>query len=372
MNDSIKKTPFYPFHVSLGARLEPFAGYYMPIEYSGINNEHMVVREKAGVFDVSHMGEFWVKGPKSFDLLQKLTTNDVSLLFDGKVQYTCFPNGKGGIVDDLLVYRINNEAYLLVVNAANIEKDWSWCVQHAKEQGMNIGTDLINASDDMAQLAIQGPLALKAMQKLTKVPIEKMEYYTFARIPFAGIPEVIFSITGYTGSGGCEIYCENAHAETLWNAVMEAGASFGIQPVGLGARDTLRLEMGFCLYGNDMDDHTSPIEAGLGWITKFSEGNRFIGRSLLEQQKADKPSRMLRGFVMQERGIPRQHYKILNEAGDTIGEVTSGTQSPMLKTGIGMGYVRSDSAALGTSIWIEVRNKRLKAEIVKLPFYKSN
>jgi len=368
MENQVKTTPFTKFHRQLGARMEPFAGYLMPIEYAGITNEHMLVREKVGVFDVSHMGEFWAKGPKAFDLVQRLTTNDVAALFDGKIQYSCLPNGKGGIVDDLLVYRINPETYLLVVNAANIEKDWNWCAGHAREMGLTIGKDLYNASDEIAQLAVQGPLALKAMQKLTPVTIEDMEYYTFKKIPFAGIPEVIFSTTGYTGAGGCEIYCANEYAEKLWHAVFEAGKEFGIKPIGLGARDTLRLEMGYCLYGHDINDTTSPIEAGLGWITKFVPGNDFIDRSLLEAQKAAKPGRMLRGFIMKERGIPRQHYPIVNAAGEVIGEVTSGTQSPVLQNGIGMGYVKSDYSKIGSEIYIQIRNKNLKAEIVKFPF----
>ncbi len=363
-----KITPFTKFHQNLGARMEPFAGYLMPIEYAGITAEHMQVREKLGVFDVSHMGEFWVKGPKAFSFVQKVTTNDVAALFDGKVQYSCFPNGHGGIVDDLLVYRVNPETYLLVVNAANIEKDWTWCVMNAIQMGLVIGKDLYNASDEIAQLAVQGPLALKAMQKLTKENVVDMEYYTFKKIPFAGIPEVIFATTGYTGSGGCEIYCANEDAEKLWHAVMEAGAEFGIKPIGLGARDTLRLEMGYNLYGHDINDETSPIEASLGWITKFVEGNDFIDRPFLEKQKNDKPSRVLRGFVMKERGIPRQHYNIVNAAGEVIGEVTSGTQSPILQNGIGMGYVQAAYSKIGTEIFIQVRNRNLKAEITKTPF----
>lgn len=367
----MKKTAFYTFHEALNAKLETFAGYQMPIEYSGIKDEHMTVREKLGVFDVSHMGEFTVKGPKAFELVQKITSNDVASLYYGKIQYSCFPNGKGGIVDDLLVYCYNKEDYLLVVNAANIDKDWAWCVKHAEGLGMRIGTDLINTSDDVAQLAVQGPLALKAMQKLTQDSVEDMDYYTFKEIEFAGIPKVLFSTTGYTGSGGCEIYVDNKYADKLWKAVMEAGEEFGIKPIGLGARDTLRLEMGFCLYGNDITDTTSPIEAGLGWITKFVEGNDFIDRELLEKQKADKPTRRLRGFIMQERGIPRHDYEIKNEAGDVIGVVTSGTMAPALGVGIGMGYVNTEFAGFGKEIFIQVRKKMLKAEIVKLPFYKS-
>lgn len=367
----MKKTTFYNFHTALNARMEAFAGYLMPIEYSGIKDEHMTVRDKLGVFDVSHMGEFWVKGPKAFQLVQYLTSNDVAALTDGKVQYSCFPNGKGGIVDDLLVYRFGEEKYLLVVNAANIEKDWNWCKKHAEQMGMVVGEELINASDDLSQLAIQGPLALKAMQKLTAESVEDMEYYTFKQLEFAGIPGAVFSTTGYTGSGGCEIYVENHYAEQLWNAVMEAGSEMGIQPIGLGARDTLRLEMGFCLYGNDITDSTSPIEAGLGWITKFVPGNDFIDREILEKQKNDQPSRRLRGFVMQERGIPRHDYQILNESGELIGQVTSGTMAPALGQAIGMGYIDSEYAGFGKEIFIQIRNKTLKAEIVKLPFYKA-
>ena len=367
----MKNTPFTVFHEKLGAHIESFAGYRMPIEYTGINDEHRAVREKLGVFDVSHMGEFWAKGPKAFDLVQSLTTNDVAALVDGKVQYTCFPNGKGGIVDDLLVYRIDEETYLMVVNAANIEKDWRWCAEHAEEMGMEVGKELYNASDEIAQLAVQGPLALKAMQKLTDESVEDMEFYTFKKIPFAGIEEVIFSTTGYTGAGGCEIYCDNSDAEVLWKAVMDAGEEFGIQPIGLGARDTLRLEMGYCLYGNDITDSTSPIEAGLGWITKFTEGNNFIDREFLLNQKEEKPARRLRGFILKERGIPRQHYEITNEAGEIIGEVTSGTMSPMLKVGIGMGYVASEYAGFGKEVFIKVRNKNIPAEIVRFPFYKA-
>ncbi len=367
----MKKTPFYTFHEALNAKLESFAGYQMPIEYSGIRDEHMTVREKLGVFDVSHMGEFWVKGPNAFNLVQKITTNDVASLSYGKVQYTCFPNGKGGIVDDLLVYCFSRENYLLVVNAANIQKDWDWCVKHAMQMNMNIGSELINASNDTAQLAVQGPLALKAMQKLTNDSVEDMDYYTFKEIEFKSIPKILFSTTGYTGSGGCEIYVENKYAEELWKIVMQAGEEFGIKPIGLGARDTLRLEMGYCLYGNDIDDSTSPIEAGLGWITKFVDGNDFIDRNYLEKQKAEKPSRKLLGFMMEERGIPRHDYEIKNENDEMIGKVTSGTMSPALGVGIGLGYVDAEYAGIGKEIFIQIRNKKIKAKIVKLPFYKS-
>lgn len=367
----MKNTAFTKFHIELGAKMVPFAGYNMPVEYSGITNEHIVVREKVGVFDVSHMGEFWAKGPKAFDFVQRVTTNDVALLTDGKVQYSCFPNGKGGIVDDLLVYRINSETYLLVVNAANIDKDWDWCCRNAEQMGLVIGKDLYNASDEIAQLAVQGPLALKAMQKLTPEPILDMEYYTFKKVDFAGIKNVIFSTTGYTGSGGCEIYVANEDAGKLWKAVFEAGEEFGIQPIGLGARDTLRLEMGYCLYGNDIDDSTSPLEAGLGWITKFSSGNDFIDRPFLEKQKENGVQKRLKGFIMQERAIPRHGYEIFNSENEKIGDVTSGTMSPMMKQGIGMAYLDKAYCKEGTEIFIQIRNKNVKATVVNFPIYKA-
>lgn len=364
----MKNTAFTEFHREAGAKVVPFAGYNMPVEYSGINDEHVTVREKAGVFDVSHMGEFFVTGPHATEFLQHTTSNDISALWDGKVQYSCFPNGKGGIVDDLLVYRYNPEKYLLVVNASNIEKDWNWCVQHAGKFGINAGKELVNASDEIAQLAVQGPLALKAMQKLTSVPIEEMEYYTFRILDFAGIKDVIFSTTGYTGSGGCELYIKNEDGPKLWNAVFEAGKEFGIKPIGLGARDTLRLEMGFCLYGNDIDDSTSPIEAGLGWITKFNKD--FIDRDYLQNQKENGVDKKLKGFAMEERGIPRQHYEVVNSSGEKIGEVTSGTMSPILAQGIGMAYLNKGYWKTGTEIFIRVRNKDLRAKVTELPFYK--
>jgi aminomethyltransferase len=366
----MKNTAFTKFHEEIGAKMVPFAGFNMPVEYTGINDEHITVREKIGVFDVSHMGEFWVNGPKALDYLQYITSNDVSALVDGKVQYSCFPNGRGGIVDDLLVYRFSREKYLLVVNAANVDKDWKWCVENADKFGIKPGNGIENASDSVAQLAVQGPLALKAMQKLTDKNILNMEYYTFKEIPFAGIGSVIFSTTGYTGAGGCEIYVENKDAATLWKAVFEAGEEYGIRPVGLGARDTLRLEMGFCLYGNDIDDATSPIEAGLGWITKFKEEKNFIDKEYLLKQKEEGVKRRLRGFVMTERGIPRHDYEIVNAEGDNIGRVTSGTMSPMMKQGIGMGYLNKGYWKEGTEIFIRIRNKDLKARVVKLPIYK--
>ncbi|MBE0676438.1 MAG: glycine cleavage system aminomethyltransferase GcvT [Bacteroidales bacterium] len=364
----MKNTAFTKFHVALGARMMPFAGYNMPVEYSGITDEHMTVREKTGVFDVSHMGEFWVTGPNATKYLQRITSNDVEALYDGKVQYSCFPNGKGGIVDDLLVYRFSNEKYLLVVNAANIEKDWNWCVSQAAASGIVPGRDLINDSDNIAQLAIQGPLALKAMQKLTEDNVTDMEYYTFKVIKFAGVADVIFSTTGYTGAGGCEIYIANKNAALIWDKVFAAGKEFDIKPIGLGARDTLRLEMGFCLYGNDIDDTTSPIEAGLGWITKLSENKDLIDKNLYIKQKEEGVNRRLKGFVMIDRGIPRQHYEVVDASGNRIGEVTSGTMSPVLKNGIGMAYLDKGFWKSDTEIFIRIRNKDLKARITNTPF----
>jgi aminomethyltransferase len=365
----MKNTAFYEFHTRAGAKMVPFAGYNMPVEYTGITEEHLAVRNKVGVFDVSHMGEFWVTGPSSMIFLQYITSNDVSVLVDGKIQYSCFPNGKGGIVDDLLVYRYNAEKYLLVVNAANIEKDWNWCVQNAGRFGLTLGKDLINASDGIAQLAVQGPLALKAMQKLTGTSVDDMEYYTFKVIELAGINNVIFSTTGYTGAGGCEIYVKNEDGPKLWHAVFEAGKEYDIKPIGLGARDTLRLEMGFCLYGNDINDQTSPIEAGLGWITKFTYRKDFIDKALLLDQKENGVEKRLKGFVMIDRGIPRQHYEVINQNGEPIGEVTSGTMSPMMKQGIGMAYLKKGYWKTGTEIFIRIRNKDIKAKIVDLPIY---
>jgi aminomethyltransferase len=365
----MKNTAFTKFHEEAGARMVPFAGYNMPVEYAGINEEHIAVRENAGVFDVSHMGEFWISGPSAMQFLQYITSNDISALWDGKVQYSCLPNGRGGIVDDLLVYRFSHDKYFLVVNAANIEKDWKWCVENAAKFGIEPGKDLINASDDIAQLAVQGPHALKAMQKLTTAPVSDMEYYTFRIIEFAGIKDVIFSTTGYTGAGGCEIYIRNEEGAKLWEAVFEAGKEFNIRPIGLGARDTLRLEMGYCLYGNDIDDTTSPIEAGLGWITKFRDNKDFIDKSLLLKQKEEGVTRRLKGFVMIDRGIPRQHYEVVDANGNKIGEVTSGTMSPMMKLGIGMAYLNKGFWKPDTEIFIRIRNKDLKAKIVNLPIY---
>jgi aminomethyltransferase len=361
----MKKTAFCALHEQMGAKMVPFAGFYMPVQYEGLLIEHETVRNKVGVFDVSHMGEIWVKGSNALAFIQWVTSNDASVLVDGKVQYSCFPNGKGGIVDDLLVYRINSETYLLVVNASNIEKDWNWINSQNK-----FGAVLYNASDEISQLAIQGPLALKAMQKLTDTPILDMEYYTFKKLTFAGIKDVIFATTGYTGAGGCEIYFANEDADKVWKAVFEAGAEFGIKPVGLGARDTLRLEMGYCLYGNDIDDTTSPIKAGLGWITKFTDDKDFIDKDLLLAQKKEGVSSKLVGFEMIDRGIPRHGYEIVDEENDVIGIVTSGTQSPSLNKAIGMGYVPTELSKAGSEIYISIRGKRLLAKVVKLPFYK--
>ncbi len=359
----MKKTAFHKYHNELGAKMVPFAGYEMPIEYSGINNEHIQVRNKVGVFDVSHMGEFWVKGPNALDFVQKVTSNDAATLTIGKAQYSCFPNGEGGIVDDLLVYKYEDEKYLLVVNAANIDKDWKWC----NEQN-TMNAELENASDHISQLAIQGPDAIQVLQKLTSVQLNKIPYYNFTVGEFAGIENVIISNTGYTGAGGFELYMYNEDAAQIWEAIFNAGAEFDILPIGLGARDTLRLEMGFCLYGNDINDTTSPIEAGLGWITKFTENKEFIDKERLANQKKNGVSRKLKGFVMVDRGIPRKDYDITDIEGNVVGIVTSGTQSPILKQGIGLGYVNTDYLNTNKDIYISVRNRKLKAEISKLPF----
>lgn len=361
----MKTTPFTGKHIALGAKMHEFAGYNMPIEYSGIIDEHLTVCHGVGVFDVSHMGEFWVKSPHALDFIQQVTSNNAAVLTPGKVQYTCFPNETGGIVDDLLVYGYEPEKYLLVVNAANIEKDWNWCVSHNA-----VGAELENASDRMAQLAVQGPKALPALQKLTSLDLSEIPYYHFCVGEFAGVPEVIVSNTGYTGAGGFELYFYPEDADRIWNAVFEAGAEFGIKPIGLGARDTLRLEMGFCLYGNDIDDTTSPIEAGLGWITKFVEGKNFTNRAALEKQKAEGVSRKLVGFEMIDRGIPRQGYKLVDAEGNEIGHVTSGTMSPTRKIGIGLGYVQTVFAKPGTEIYLDNRGRKLKAQVVKPPFRK--
>ncbi len=361
----MKNTAFLKMHEALGAKIIPFAGYNMPVQYEGVIAEHEAVRKSVGVFDVSHMGEFWVKGPKALDYVQWITSNDASKLVDGKVQYSCFPNDKGGIVDDLLVYRINAETYLLVVNAANIDKDWEWCNKQNK-----MGATLYNASDEISQLAIQGPNALKAMQKLTSTPVINMEYYTFKKLDFAGVKDVIFSTTGYTGSGGCEIYFANEDADKIWYAVMEAGKEYGIKAIGLAARDTLRLEMGFCLYGNDINDTTSPIEAGLGWITKFTNEKDFINKQALLKQKTEGVCRKLIGFELIDKGIARHDYEIVDKEGFNIGKVTSGSIAPSLQIPVGMGYVKTSYSSEGSEIFIKVRDKALKAKVVKFPFYK--
>ena len=365
----MKSTVFTKYHIAAGAKMAEFAGYNMPIEFTGINDEHMTVRNGAGVFDVSHMGEIWVKGPKALDLLQRITTNDVAKLYDGKVQYSCMPNGRGGIVDDILVYRVDAETYMLCVNAANIDKDWAHICAEGKAFGMEAGhgKELYNASDEICQLAVQGPLAMKIVQKMCAEPVEEMEYYTFKKMPVAGC-DAILSITGYTGSGGCEIYVANEDGDKLWKALWEAGEEFGLKNIGLGARDTLRLEKGFCLYGNDIDDTTSPIEAGLGWVTKFADGKEFIDRAVMEKQKAEGVARKLVGLKMIERGIPRHGYPIASPEGEAIGHVTSGTMSPCLKVGVALGYVEAAYAKPGTEIAVVIREKPVKAEVVKIPF----
>jgi len=359
----LKNTALSQKHISLGAKMVPFAGYNMPVSYSGLNDEHLAVRNAVGVFDVSHMGEFILKGERALDLIQLVTSNDAAALADGRVQYSCLPNGKGGIVDDLLVYRIDEKTYMLVVNASNIEKDWNWISSHN-----TFGVEMKNISERTSLLAVQGPKALDTLQKLTDIKLADIPYYHFAKGRFNGVDNVLISNTGYTGAGGFEVYFENETAEKMWDAIFAAGAEFGIKPVGLGARDTLRLEMGFCLYGNDIDDTTSPIEAGLGWITKFNK--EFIDKSVLLEQKEKGVSRKLVGFEMIERGIPRQHYKIADAGGNEIGEVTSGTQSPSLQKGIGMGYVKTEFSKAGNEIFILIRDKAVKAQVTKIPFLK--
>ena len=350
-------------HIALGAKMVPFAGYNMPVTYEGINAEHATVRNGVGVFDVSHMGEFILKGENALDLIQRVTSNDASKLYNGKVQYSCLPNHDGGIVDDLLVYRIDEKTYMLVVNASNIEKDWNWIQQFNTND-----VEMHNISDKTSLLAIQGPKAADALQTLTDVDLASMEYYTFVKGTFAGVDNVVISATGYTGAGGFEIYFDNEHADKIWDAIFEVGEPFNIKPIGLGARDTLRLEMGFCLYGNDIDDTTSPIEAGLGWITKFSKP--FTNSEALQAQKEAGIQKKLVGFEMIDRGIPRHDYEIADAAGNIIGKVTSGTQAPSLQKAIGMGYVTKDFSKEGTEIFILIRNTPIKAKIVKFPFYK--
>lgn len=359
----MKKTALHSIHAGLGAKMVPFAGYEMPVQYEGVNVEHNTVREGVGVFDVSHMGEFFLKGDGALDLIQKVTSNDASVLVDGKVQYSCLPNETGGIVDDLLVYRIAEDEYMLVVNASNMDKDWDWIYSRN-----SFGVEMENRSDNMSLLAVQGPKATEALKSLTDIDLAGMTYYTFEIGTFAGVDNIIVSATGYTGAGGFEIYIPNEHAETIWNAVFEAGKAVDIAPIGLAARDTLRLEKGFCLYGNDIDDTTSPLEAGLGWITKFTK--EFTNLANLKAQKEAGITRRLVGFEMTERGIPRQGYAILDSEGNTIGNVTSGTMSPTLGKAIGMGYVQKPFAAAETEIAIEIRNKPVAAKVVKIPFVK--
>lgn len=360
----MKNTPFTQKHIALGAKMAEFAGYNMPISYSGINDEHATVRNNAGVFDVSHMGEFILKGDKALDLIQRVTSNDASKLTNGKAQYSCLPNEQGGIVDDLIVYCIEeNKVYMLVVNASNIEKDWNWISKFNTEH-----VEMHNISDKTCLLAIQGPNATKILQPLTDMDIMNLKYYTFAKGKFAGVDNVLVSATGYTGAGGVEIYFEDVDgaADKIWDAIFAAGGPQGMKPIGLGARDTLRLEMGYCLYGNDIDDTTSPLEGGLGWITKFTKD--FTARPILEKQKAEGVTRKLVGFEMMERGIPRHDYLIKDAAGNTIGKVTSGTQAPSLNKAVGLGYVNTAFAAVDTEIFIEIRNTPVKAKIVKFPF----
>jgi aminomethyltransferase len=360
----MRNTALTEIHKKLGAKLVPFAGFNMPVQYEGVNVEHETVRNNVGVFDVSHMGEFLIEGENALNLIQKVTSNDASKLKIGDAQYSCFPNETGGIVDDLICYRIKENTYLLVVNASNIEKDWNWISKYNDD----FGAIMRNLSDDYSLLAIQGPKAVEAMQSLTSENLSEIKFYTFKINDFAGIDNVIISATGYTGSGGFEIYCKNDEVEQIWNKVFEAGKDFGIKPIGLAARDTLRLEMGYCLYGNDIDDNTSPIEAGLGWITKFTKD--FVNSENLKKQKVEGVSKKLIGFELDERGVPRQGYKIVDEAGDIIGNVTSGTMSPSLKKGIGMGYINTSNAKKGNKIYIQIRKKQIPATIVRLPFYK--
>jgi aminomethyltransferase len=359
----MKNTPLVHIHEALGAKMLPFAGFNMPIQYEGVTAEHETVRNGVGVFDVSHMGEFLLTGPGALDLIQRVTTNDASTLTVGRAQYSCLPNDNGGIVDDLIIYRIKEDQYLLVVNASNIDKDWDWISKHNTD-----GVDMRNLSDDYALLAIQGPKAAEAMQSLTSVDLSAIKYYHFEVADFAGIPNVIISATGYTGSGGFEIYCKNDEVEQIWNKVFEAGASYGIKPIGLAARDTLRLEMGFCLYGNDINDTTSPLEAGLGWITKFTKD--FVNSENLKKQKEEGVKRKLVGFELDERGIPRHDYEIVDADGNVIGIVTSGTMAPSLNKGIGLGYVPTELSTPGSKIYIRIRKNDVPATVVKLPFYK--
>ena len=360
----MKNLALNDIHISLGAKMVPFTGFNMPVQYEGVTAEHITVRESIGVFDVSHMGEFLVSGKNALALIQKVTSNDASKLAVGDAQYSCLPNESNGIVDDLICYKIEENKYLLVVNASNIEKDWNWISKY----NLNFGAELKNISEEYSLLAIQGPKAIQAMQELSSFDLAEIPFYKFKIGDFAGIDEVIISATGYTGSGGFEIYCKNSEVEQIWNKVFEAGADYGIKPIGLAARDTLRLEMGYCLYGNDIDDNTSPIEAGLGWITKFTKD--FVNANALAKEKEEKLGRKLVAFQLDERGIPRNGYNIVDNGGIIIGNVTSGTMSPCLQKGIGMGYVPIELSKSGKNIYIQVRKKAIPATIVKLPFYK--
>jgi len=360
----MKSTALSQMHIDLGAKMVPFAGYNMPVQYEGVNIEHETVRNGVGVFDVSHMGEFILKGPYALDLIQKVSSNDASKLFPGRAQYSCLPNNTGGIVDDLLIYMIKEQEYLLVVNASNIEKDWNWISSHNSK-----GVEMLNVSDDWSLLAVQGPKAIDVLQKLTDVDLSEIKYYHFTKGVFAGVDDVIVSATGYTGSGGFELYVPNSVAKKVWNSLFEAGKPYDIKPIGLAARDTLRLEMGFCLYGNDINDKTSPLEAGLSWITKFSKD--FINSDELKNQKEAGVSKKLIGFEMVDRGIPRNGYQINNADGIAIGHVTSGTMGPSVKKAIGLGYVNIDYVSENQAIFLEIRNKQVAAKVVKFPFYKA-
>lgn len=361
----MKYTALTQLHIESGARMVEFAGFLMPVEYIGVTKENLAVRTKAGIFDVSHMGEFWVKGPRALELLQYTTTNDLSVLQTGQAQYTCFPNGKGGIVDDLIIYRYSDDRYMLVVNASNIEKDWNWL-----NANNSIGADLENASEKISQIALQGPLANEILSSLVDEDLTKLKSFEFLTTNVAGMEEVIVSATGYTGAGGYEIYCYNEAAIPIWSALIEKGSEYGLEPAGLAARDTLRLEMGYCLYGNDIDETTSPIEAGLGWIVKMNKDADFIDKELYMKQKANGVPRKLAGFEMIDRGIPRKDYILINADGKEIGKVTSGTMSPTLNKGIGMGYFDISEIQYGNEVFLQVRSKSLKAQIVKLPFLK--
>ncbi|WP_422360433.1 glycine cleavage system aminomethyltransferase GcvT [Reichenbachiella sp.] len=359
----IKKIALNDLHESLGGKMVPFAGYNMPVRYSSDKEEHIQVRESVGVFDVSHMGEFLLEGPNALDLIQRVSSNDASKLVDGQAQYSCLPNEEGGIVDDLIIYRMAEEKYFLVVNASNIEKDWNWISKYNTE-----GVKMTNLSDEYSLFAVQGPKAVETLQKLTDVDLSEIKFYTFVEGKIAGVDDVIISATGYTGAGGFELYIKNKDAETVWKKVFEAGEEFGILPIGLGARDTLRLEMGYCLYGNDITDTTSPLEAGLGWVTKFTK--EFTNSANLAKQKEEGVTRRLVGFIMEDKGIPRGHYEIADANGNIIGEVTSGTMSPLMGVGIGLGYVKVGHHKADSEIYIQVRNKSLKAIVTKLPLYK--